>query len=81
LAVLLTNIDCQVGSLYWDASYAVALCLREAHPRVDLEAVSLEMIYNWALQLPGFADEPDLANDELLTAIYQDWYEAGAAAS
>ncbi len=68
-------VNGQMSSLYWDASYAIALRLCEAHPRVDLENVSLEMIYNWALELPGFADEPELANDELLTAIHQEWYE------
>mgnify|MGYP001610143273 CR=1 FL=1 len=33
------------------------------------------MIYTWALALPEFAAAPDLANDELLCAIYQEWYE------
>ena len=72
-------VSSQEDPLYWDASYAVALRLREAHPGADLEAVSLEMIYNWVLALPGFADEPELANDELLAAIYQDWYEAAGS--
>jgi FeS assembly protein IscX len=62
--------------LYWDESYAVARRLAEAHPGVDLSAVTLNTLWAWVLALPGFADDPQLANDDLLEAIYQDWYEA-----
>ena len=61
--------------LYWDASFALARRLRDEHPEANLESVSLEMIYNWSLALPDFADDPELANDDLLHAIYQEWYE------
>lgn len=33
------------------------------------------MIYHWTLELPGFDDDPALANDGILEAIYQEWYE------
>lgn len=65
----------QGEALYWDASYAVARRLMLAHAHVDLESVSLLQICDWVLALPEFADDPDLANDELLAAIYQEWYE------
>jgi FeS assembly protein IscX len=61
--------------LFWDASYAIARRLMAAHPGVDLGAVTLNMLYNWVVALPGFRDDPQLVNDELLTAIYQEWYE------
>ncbi len=61
--------------LTWDDSYAVALALREQHPQAVLEEVSLMMIYRWTLALPGFADDPELANDSILNAIYQEWFE------
>ena len=61
--------------LTWDDSYAIALALREQHPQIDLEAVSLEMIYRWTLALPEFDDDPALANDGILTAIVQEWLE------
>lgn len=32
-------------------------------------------IYHWTLALPDFDDEPELANDAILAAIYQEWYE------
>ncbi len=61
--------------LTWDSPYAIALALIERHPDVDLEQVSLNMVYAWTLALPGFDDEPALANDAILAAIYQEWYE------
>jgi len=62
-------------SLVWDASYAIAKALQAAHADVDLEEVSLQMIYQWTLTLPAFDDDPELANDEILMAIYKDWLE------
>jgi FeS assembly protein IscX len=61
--------------LTWDDSYAIALALREQHPQIDLESVSLEMIYGWTVALPDFDDDPALANDDILTAIIQEWLE------
>ena len=61
--------------LTWDDSYAIALALCESHPDVRLEQVSLEMIYRWTLALPGFQDEGELANDAIISAIYQEWLE------
>ncbi len=61
--------------LTWDSPYAVALRLIEYHPDADLEQVSLNMVYAWTLALPDFDDEPELANDVILAAIYQEWYE------
>lgn len=61
--------------LTWDDSYAIALALREQHPQIDLESVSLEMIYRWTVALPDFEDDPALANDGILMAIVQEWLE------
>lgn len=63
------------GPLSWDDSYAIALALMELYPSVHLEEVSLGMIYNWTLELPEFQDDPELANDSILSAIYQEWFE------
>jgi FeS assembly protein IscX len=49
--------------------------LIEAHPGVNLKDVSLQKIYEWTVALPEFADDPALANEELLSAIYQEWFE------
>jgi FeS assembly protein IscX len=61
--------------LHWEATYAIALALQEAHPQQNLETVSLQMIYHWVTSLPQFDDDPSLANDEILAAIFQDWFE------
>jgi FeS assembly protein IscX len=61
--------------LSWDDSYAIALALRASHPGVALEDISLGMIYRWTLELPDFEDDHELANDSVLAAIYQEWFE------
>jgi FeS assembly protein IscX len=61
--------------LTWDDSYAIALALRALHPEIDLQEVSLDMIYRWTLALAEFEDDRELANDTILSAIYQEWLE------
>ena len=61
--------------LYWDGAYAIARRLQASLPEADLSQVTLNMLYNWVVALPDFKDDPQLANDELLAAIYQEWYE------
>lgn len=62
-------------TLNWEASFAIALALKHKYPGADIEAVTLKQIYDWTLALPEFDDDPALANDEILYAIYQDWFE------
>ena len=62
-------------ALYWDAIYEIVLALKARHPEQNLEEVSLGDIFKWTTALPEFADDPELANDEILSAIYQEWYE------
>ena len=61
--------------LSWEDSYAIALALSAQHLYINLEEVSLGMIYHWTLELQGFQDDPELANEEILSAIYQEWFE------
>jgi Fe-S-cluster formation regulator IscX/YfhJ len=51
-------------TLNWESTYAIALELRRRHPHVNLDNVTLGQIY-----------DPSLANDDILYAIYQDWFE------
>ena len=62
-------------TLTWEATYAIAMELRRQHKDVNIEDVSLGQIYDWTLGLSEFEDDPSLANDEILHAIYQDWFE------
>jgi FeS assembly protein IscX len=64
-----------MSDLNWEASFAIAKALMAAFPNVDLQDVSLDMIYRWTLDLPQFSDDPELVNDSILMAIYQEWYE------
>jgi FeS assembly protein IscX len=61
--------------LSWDDTFAIARRLKEQHPEAVLESVSLEMIYLWVLDLPDFEDDRELANDQILEAIYLEWFE------
>ena len=61
--------------LYWDAIYEIVLALKARHPDEDLEVLSLLTLYERILALPNFADDPALANDDILAAIYQEWFE------
>lgn len=61
--------------LTWDDSYAIALRLKQRYPTARLEEVSLGMIYQWTVSLPEFEDDPQIANDDILMAIYQEWFE------
>lgn len=61
--------------LTWDAAYEMALALRDAHPDADLEQVSTRLIFEWAVALPEFADDPAMVNEAMLVAILQEWYE------
>ena len=63
------------ASLNWEAIYEVVLALKSQYPQANLEEVTLGQIYDWTLALPGFNDEPELANDDILLAIFQEWYE------
>ena len=61
--------------LFWDQSFAISRRLRAEHPAAELDAVGLSQIFDWVIALPDFADDPELCNEGLLAAIYQDWYE------
>jgi len=62
-------------TLNWESTYAIALELRRQHKDINIEDVTLQQIYNWTLQLSEFEDDPALVNDDILYAIYQDWFE------
>jgi len=62
-------------SLNWESTYAIALELKRQHPEVTLENVSLGQIHAWTIALEDFDDDPALSNDQILSAIYQDWFE------
>ena len=62
-------------TLSWKDTYSIAQELVRRHPEVQVENVSLGMIYRWTTELPNFYDDIELANDSILSAIYQEWLE------
>lgn len=65
----------QPGKLYWDATYEIVLRLIDQHPDANLDAMGLQQLYELIVALPGFADDPELANEGILTEILREWYE------
>jgi FeS assembly protein IscX len=63
------------NKLYWDATYEIVLTLIEIYPNADLDPMGLEQLYQMIVSLPNFADDPELANEGILTGILQEWYE------
>jgi FeS assembly protein IscX len=61
--------------LFWEDTVDIVKNLKKIHPLVQVEDVSLEMIYQWTVELPEFSDDRELGNDAILTAILQEWYE------
>jgi FeS assembly protein IscX len=61
--------------LYWDAIFEIVLALRARYPDEELEGLSLQMLFERVTALANFADDPALANDDILAAIYQEWFE------
>ena len=62
-------------ALTWDDCFAIAKSLQQAHPDSVLEEISLEGLYQWVIELPDFADDPDMVNESILLAILQEWFE------
>lgn len=61
--------------LTWDDSHEIALELKRKYSKISLEDISLETVYKWTVSLPRFQDDLHLVNDEILKAIYREWYE------
>ena len=53
----------------------MALALIEEHPELNVEDVGYQQLLELVISLPGFDDNPELANEGLLDAILREWYE------
>lgn len=61
--------------LFWDATYAIAVALIEYYPAREPEKVGLQELQDLVEDLPGFSDDPALANERILLDILNVWYE------
>ncbi len=65
--------------LFWDATYAIAMALMDNYPEISPENVGLNELATLILALPGFADDPALANERILIDIQIVWFEEAAS--
>ena len=65
----------------WTDTREIAIALADAHPDVDPLTVRFTDLHQWVCALPGFADDPALAHDDLLSGILREWYEETCEAS
>ena len=64
--------------LDWDSTYEIVLSLMQRHPTIELDDMGLAELNRMILDLPDFADDPELVNDGILRGILRDWYEESA---
>ena len=67
--------DSQATPLYWESTYEIVLRLIELYPEMDIDHVGIEQLRQWVVALPGFSDDPLLANNGILNEILRVWYE------
>ena len=62
-------------ALYWEPTYEIVLALMRTYPNFNIEAIGYQQLMEMIVALPGFADDPAIASDELLRDILNEWYE------
>ncbi len=67
--------DLDPQPLYWESSVAIIQALRAQYPNLALDGVGLAQLAEWIIALPGFSDDPALANEGILQDILREWYE------
>lgn len=70
-----TESSDHIPALYWDATYAIAMALIEYHPDLYPEDVGINELAELIQVLPGFCDDPALANEQIILEIQTVWYE------
>jgi len=45
------------------------------YPNFNIEAIGYQQLMEMIVALPGFADDPAIASEELLRDILREWYE------
>lgn len=69
----------QDEELTWEDSFAIALRLMDTYPKIAIEQVGYRQLLDMVVALPAFADDPTLANDDILEAILSEWLEESDA--
>ena len=69
----------EAESLYWEPTYEIVLALMQTYPDIDIEEVGMQQLMTMIVALPNFADDPNIASDDLLRDILREWYEEATA--
>jgi FeS assembly protein IscX len=59
----------------WTDTLDIAIALSEKFPDTDPKAVRFTDLYDWVVQLDGFADDPKRCGEKILEAIQMAWIE------
>ena len=62
-------------ALTWEDAEEIALALMEKYPQQDPLRIRFTDLHRWAIELPGFADDPTASSEGVLEAIQMAWYE------
>lgn len=61
--------------LKWSDFAVMVRALNSAYPDIEPLDLSMTKLFNLVLELPGFDDDPDEANEELLERLQLAWHE------
>ncbi|MCK5919755.1 MAG: Fe-S cluster assembly protein IscX, partial [Methylococcales bacterium] len=68
-----------IQELYWDATYAIVMALRQQHPHLTPAVVGLDELTQLVIKLEGFQDDLELVNERILVDIFTVWLEENLA--
>lgn len=61
--------------LHWNDFSRMVRALHSAYPDVDPLDLSISKLFKMILNLPGFDDDPEAANEEILEKLQMAWHE------
>ncbi|MGH8736633.1 MAG: Fe-S cluster assembly protein IscX [Burkholderiales bacterium] len=59
----------------WTDSREIAIALAERFPATDPKTIRFTDLHRWALELPGFGDDPKHSGEKILEAIQMAWID------
>ena len=71
----LQDADDEIQPIYWEPTFEIVKALMEKHPTFNIEDIGYQQLLDMIVALPGFADDPAIASEELLRDILREWYE------
>ncbi len=59
----------------WTDVREIAIALADRYPDVDPLSVRFTDLHRWVRELPGFSDDPQRSNEQILEAIQMAWLD------